>query len=188
MPSRRFLPSLKDSTLWRCYRRGDKPLLVLHKQPEVYIYLKRVPRKGEFFRWNDARWQVSEIEAGFTDEYGPFTGIEAKKFSRNEFSECPECGCVLTCSETCFTQFHSREDIRLPRVQEAKKKPRPGTLDAPLRTVVVRKERSEMLECGHIVQYSAFKYIDVEATKRRCLECCPECPPRRPSRRPPRKK
>jgi len=180
VPARRFLPSLKsETTLWRCYRRGDKPLLVLHEQPEVYIYLKRMPRQGEFFRWNESRWKISEIEAGFSDEYGKFVGIEAKKYSRNEFSECPECGCVLTCSETCFTQFHSREDIRLPRVQEAKKKPRPGTLDAPLRTVVARNKRSEMLECGHTVAYSSFKYIDTSATKRRCLECCPECPPRK---------
>lgn len=172
-------------TIWRCYKPGKKdsrPLLVLNKQPEVFIVLKRFPILGNVFRWNETRWRIREIEEGYEDDFGPFVALEAIESTPNEFIECPECGGIMFCAETCWKQFH-KNDSRVSTKEEREKKTRPGTLDAPLRKILSRREKKEFLECGHFVKYSEFKYIDVSAERRRCLACCPQCPPRKPHAR-----
>ena len=152
--------------------------MVLHRQPEVFIVLKRLPELGNVFRWNDIRWRIRVIEEGYQDEFGKFTALEAVESVANEFSECPECGGILFCAETCWKKFH-KPDERVSYAEERKKKSRPGTLDAPLKKIISRHKKKEFLSCGHFVQYSDFKYIDFSAKRRRCLECCPQCPPRK---------
>lgn len=170
---------------WLCYTIG--PCLVLDEKfrpsedlPFV-IPLKRFPSPGETFIWNNKRWRVRDLDFEFKkDELGIFKTVEVVVNHTNEddWKECSECGGVILCSDSCSTKLH-REGLGPLPSQMVPSKKRSGTLDAPLRKVVSREAKAEILECGHTVYYSEFKYIDTTVKSRRCLVCCVTCPPRK---------
>lgn len=165
-------------TRWRCYLLEPQPLLVFIEQPAVFLALKRVPSPGDHFRWNGERWRVRDILLPDRDDFGRFNEIEAVSGPLQVFQECPGCGGFISCVSSCWVGLHREVQASAPRpilTTPKAKKPRPGTLDAPLRAIVDRKGNVEELECGHFVHFKFFKFVDKSATSRRCLECCQAC-------------
>lgn len=167
------------SIFWKVYHFEPLPLLVLLEQPEVFLHLKRVPQGGDFFRWQDARWRVRDVHLPLEDNFGRFQIVEAVEHNPSEtFLECPGCEGIVMCADYCLVGLHRDKELETaprPSVTSRPRKPRPGTLSAPLKDIVSRRGNVEELSCGHTVHYRFFKFVDKTATSRRCLECCTVC-------------